>query len=26
MFTNNSDEEIIDFVDFWLPVPKEYDA
>ncbi len=26
MFTNTSDEEIINFVDFWLPVPKEYDA
>lgn len=26
MFTNTSDEEIIDFVEFWLPVPKEFEA
>ena len=26
IFTNTSDEEIINFVDFWLPVPKEFGA
>ncbi len=26
MFTNTSDEEIISFVEFWLPVPNEHDA
>jgi len=26
IFTNTNDEDIINFVDFWLPVPKELDA